>query len=128
MCRTPPSRSVDFPRHANTELMSVRQQKVQFLEAKGLNKQEIDQALQQASSGSSAAFAGYPGNGVPPYDWRDWFIMAVVGGGLAWLGTALARVGLPQFIPSSGSSFERNTSSRRSAHRTRRSCRKRKTP
>jgi peroxin-14 len=73
----------------------LEQQKIQFLESKGLNKQEIDQALQQSSSAGPLLYSPH----APPYDWRDWFIMTVVGGGLAWLSVALARVS-PSLPPS----------------------------
>jgi len=87
--------------------------KVAFLEAKGLSQTEIDTALRVASSSSSSspspststALRGY--NGQQPYgysgypqnpaaermaaDWRDWFIMAVVGGGVGAVMYALAR-------------------------------------
>jgi len=87
--------------------------KVAFLEAKGLSQTEIDTALRVASSSSSSspspststALRGY--NGQQPYgysgypqnpaaermaaDWRDWFIMAVVGGGVGAVMYSLAR-------------------------------------
>ena len=92
-------------------------QRIAFLESKGLDQNEIQMALQQASSargGGAAPVPGpparYAGGGPPtaassygpqsPYgpgfeyqrDWRDWFVMAVVGGGVGWLAVKLAQV------------------------------------
>lgn len=82
--------------------------KISFLESKGLSKQEIDQAIQIANStsghGGQQQLARNGGNGFyQPYgqqmqpdslrpDWRDWFIMAVVAGGVGTGLFALARV------------------------------------
>lgn len=86
--------------------------KLEFLKAKGLNQEEIDEAFRIASSSSSSSHSsaagpvlpprqggfGYPGYGAPPFqdrmrpDWRDWFIMAVVGGSVGTLMYSLARV------------------------------------
>ncbi|GAA5989962.1 hypothetical protein JCM10908_002398 [Rhodotorula pacifica] len=82
-------------------------QRIAFLESKGLNQNEIQLALQQANN--SAAPGGPPplpraavgpyGSSMSPYaggfeyqrDWRDWFVMAVVGGGVSWLAVKLAQ-------------------------------------
>jgi len=68
--------------------------KVQFLEAKGLSPSEISEALSSSPvpGPSNAPYYPYPGPPHNAYDWRDWFIMTVVGGGLAYVGSALARV------------------------------------
>ncbi|KAJ3737156.1 peroxisomal membrane anchor protein conserved region-domain-containing protein [Lentinula guzmanii] len=61
-------------------------QRIQFLEAKGLTPSEIDWAVRQASNQSSTISynPGYPsGYGLPTaqqWDWRDYFITAVVSG------------------------------------------------
>ncbi|KAK9893376.1 hypothetical protein P389DRAFT_147859 [Cystobasidium minutum MCA 4210] len=88
--------------------------KLEFLQAKGLTQEEIDEAFRIVSSSSStSASAGrggpvqlpprqYPGYAAaaPPFqdqrmmmrpDWRDWFIMAVVGGSVGTLMYSLAR-------------------------------------
>lgn len=95
--------------------------KLEFLKAKGLSQSEIDEAFRIAAnagpSGSTSSSSssssgpvlpprqggyGYPGyaqagpypplqDGMRP-DWRDWFIMAVVGGGVGTLMYSLARV------------------------------------
>ncbi len=91
-------------------------QRIAFLESKGLDQNEIQIALQQANSargGGAAPVPGPParyGGGPPttassygpqsPYgpgfeyqrDWRDWFVMAVVGGGVGWLAVKHAQV------------------------------------
>ena len=71
--------------------------KLAFLEAKGLNAQDIDAALRIAGAGngsaSHAAYMPYPGApGQQQPDWRDWFIMATVGGAVGTVAYSLARV------------------------------------
>ncbi|KAA1081696.1 peroxisomal membrane protein pex14 [Puccinia graminis f. sp. tritici] len=71
--------------------------RIAFLESKGLTSSEIEEALRRASSLSTSqnAFAaGYRG----PYqadrdatDWRDWFVMTVIGGGVGYLLINLAK-------------------------------------
>lgn len=87
-------------------------QRIAFLESKGLSQNEIQVALQQASQqqGGAVQPRAYGGNGgaAGPImygrpggqqggfeyqrDWRDWFVMAVVGGGVGWLAVKLAQV------------------------------------
>ncbi|KPV71940.1 uncharacterized protein RHOBADRAFT_40002 [Rhodotorula graminis WP1] len=83
-------------------------QRIAFLESKGLSQPDIELALQQAGAGAPAP--PYPGAAAragpysvgphSPYghqlnefqrDWRDWFIMGVVGGGVGWLAVKLAQ-------------------------------------
>ncbi|KAL0072040.1 peroxisomal membrane protein pex14 [Marasmius tenuissimus] len=66
-------------------------QRIQFLEAKGLTQPEIEIAMRQASTNQSipASYqANYPGFGYPypaqRWDWRDYFIGAVVSGTVAY--------------------------------------------
>lgn len=71
--------------------------RIAFLEAKGLTQREIDEALRQASTyASSSPASAYPRYSTPAQqqgrDWRDWFIMTVVGGSVGYLVVALARV------------------------------------
>lgn len=83
-------------------------QRIAFLESKGLNSQEIDEALrqvgmaqtqqqqqQQAIHPSQQTRYYPPGTYAPPQqptrDWRDWFIMAVVTGTVGYGVIALAR-------------------------------------
>jgi peroxin-14 len=71
--------------------------RVAFLENKGLNQAEIDEALRIASQPNDAG-----GRSPPPFllqqhqqqgrDWRDWFIMTVVGGTVGYFVVSLARV------------------------------------
>lgn len=109
--------AVTFLRDPSTS-SSPLAQRIAFLESKGLTPPEIQQALAQTSTPSHAPSAsqygyrggpvgggGYPtGGGLMPggggfmggreyeKDWRDWFIMGVVGGGVGWLAVKLAQV------------------------------------
>jgi Pex14 N-terminal domain len=71
--------------------------RIAFLENKGLNQSEIDKALRLASQPNDAYASGRS----PPFllqqhqqgrDWRDWFIMTVVGGTVGYMVVSLARV------------------------------------
>jgi hypothetical protein len=82
--------------------------KLEFLQAKGLTQEEIDAAFRIMSSAgtipsSSSAPTLPPRQGTYGYaypgpqdrmrpDWRDWFIMAVVGGSVGTLMYSIARV------------------------------------
>ncbi|CAO1621267.1 unnamed protein product [Sympodiomycopsis kandeliae] len=89
-------------------------QRIAFLESKGLNSAEIDEALRQSGLAGQppqpVAPRGYPQqqqqqqqpyygpypprsqvDGPPTRDWRDWFIMAVVTGTVGYGVIALAR-------------------------------------
>ncbi|KZT72736.1 hypothetical protein DAEQUDRAFT_704347 [Daedalea quercina L-15889] len=101
-------------------------QRVQFLEAKGLNNVEIDEAMRQAAlqreqiaQGSSALpytsaygpvygsppFA--PQSPVQPWDWRDYFITAVISGGVAYVAASLFRkFVVPHLRPPSATAYE----------------------
>jgi peroxin-14 len=86
--------------------------RVAFLESKGLNSEEIDEALRRANNVSSSSSSpsqhpppvpaqpGYIAQQrtqpprLPERDWRDWFIMAVVSGGVGYGMYFLAKVGL----------------------------------
>ncbi|GAA98833.1 uncharacterized protein L969DRAFT_95511 [Mixia osmundae IAM 14324] len=78
--------------------------RISFLTAKGLTQSEIDEAMRQANAtgyagpSSNNAYASQPRYGqmsVIPQDqgrdWRDWFIMTVIGGSVGYLTIALAR-------------------------------------
>lgn len=85
-------------------------QRVAFLESKGLNTSEIEEALRQ--SGMTSGVQQGPPQGQqqiyhaqhhpsalyphpPPQngrDWRDWFIMAVISGAVGYGVISLARV------------------------------------
>lgn len=79
-------------------------QRIGFLESKGLTPQEIELAMQQASSGlgpgqgqgnnSALMYGNRGGRMTREYerDWRDWFIMSVVGGSVGYLAIKLAQV------------------------------------
>lgn len=79
--------------------------RLQFLESKGLTPAETDEALRQASSGPFGGSYGgrmeqqqrgrYGNAEEVARDWRDWFIMTVIGGGVGYLAISLARVRVP---------------------------------
>ncbi|KAK4053582.1 peroxisomal membrane protein pex14 [Microbotryomycetes sp. JL221] len=94
-------------------------QRVSFLESKGLTPQEIELALQQAHHGqqtyNGAAMVSRPGSGMMAMqtreferDWRDWFIMAVVGSAVGYVATKLAKkYVVPHLQPPSETDLER---------------------
>lgn len=86
------------------------QKRVSFLESKGLTSEEIEDALKQAKGGATASqtegsqaaavtAAAPPGqqvvHAVPPpvprMDWRDYFIAAVIIGGVGWAVIAVIK-------------------------------------
>ncbi|KAK4046131.1 60S ribosomal protein L21A [Microbotryomycetes sp. JL201] len=91
-------------------------QRVSFLESKGLTPQEIELALAQAHSNAAQPTTMYSQRG--PFapatmtreferDWRDWFIMAVVGSAVGYIATKLARkYVVPHLQPPSESELE----------------------
>ncbi|GAA5979380.1 hypothetical protein JCM11641_005018 [Rhodosporidiobolus odoratus] len=119
------SSAISFLRDPSTSTSPLAQ-RIQFLESKGLNQQEIQQALAQAQAPSfspvlpsrpaGGAYPAQPGHGgyagygqAREYekDWRDWFVMGVVGGGVGWLAVKLAqKFLLPSLQPPSESDLE----------------------
>ncbi|KAJ7706100.1 peroxisomal membrane anchor protein conserved region-domain-containing protein, partial [Mycena rosella] len=90
-------------------------QRIQFLEAKGLTPAEIDLAVRQAAQGSSYAPAyvpnQYPLMPPPPYrwDWRDYFITAVVSGTVTYGAVALfKKYLLPHLQPPTSTAYEQD--------------------
>ncbi|GLB36219.1 putative peroxisomal membrane anchor protein (Pex14p) conserved region [Lyophyllum shimeji] len=96
-------------------------QRIQFLEAKGLTPQEIDIALKQAALSSPAPSyqTPYSGGYAPPvysptgmtvphrWDWRDYFITAVLSGSVAYGAVALfKKYLLPHLQPPSATAYE----------------------
>jgi len=128
--------AVSFLRDPNVQ-DSPLAKKVAFLEAKGLNQTEIDTALRLAAASSSSSSpsyrqlrAPYPSSSAYAYpgqqdrmrpDWRDWFIMAVVGGGVGAVMVSLARVGpssLHSLLPISCHSSPNADSKSKPSHRS----------
>ncbi|KAH8927251.1 hypothetical protein BT69DRAFT_1330595 [Atractiella rhizophila] len=62
--------------------------KIHYLESKGLSAQEIDQALKLGGIISAAAGGKLEER---KKDWKDWFVMLVIGGAAGWLATLAAR-------------------------------------
>ncbi|KAI0375364.1 hypothetical protein BV20DRAFT_960489 [Pilatotrama ljubarskyi] len=101
-------------------------QRVQFLEAKGLTGPEIEEAMRQAAMNQSsqrASVQAYPPSPYgpvygpmpysqaqpPPYqwDWRDYFITAVVSGTIAYGAASLFRKYVaPHLKPPSATAYE----------------------
>ncbi|KAG6911909.1 hypothetical protein DXG01_000156 [Tephrocybe rancida] len=96
-------------------------QRIQFLEAKGLTPQEIDAAFKQAAlnySGpsyhqpypQSYGASPYPPIGAPGgqrWDWRDYFITAVISGSIAYGAVALFKKHLlPHLQPPTSTAYE----------------------
>ncbi|KAJ7169956.1 hypothetical protein C8R46DRAFT_1349891 [Mycena filopes] len=88
-------------------------QRIQSLEAKGLTPAEIDIAVRQAAQGSSypPAYAQGPYQLIqpPPYrwDWRDYFITAVVSGTVTYGAVALfKKFLLPHLQPPTTTAYE----------------------
>ncbi|QRV76301.1 peroxisomal membrane anchor protein (Pex14) [Ceratobasidium sp. AG-Ba] len=101
--------------------------RISFLESKGLTNTEIEEAIAESASSSTASRpalnysvpqSGFHGAGilttsppVPQRDWRDYFIMALVSGGLVYGVAALARKYIvPHLQPPSEDAFEATTS------------------
>nr|GAT54916.1 predicted protein [Mycena chlorophos] len=97
--------AVAFLTDPNTQ-PSTFAQRIQFLEAKGLTPAEIDLALRQAAQ--TPTYAPYP---LPPpsykWDWRDYFITAVVSGTVTYGAVALfKKYLLPHLQPPTSTAFE----------------------
>lgn len=89
--------AVTFLRDPNVQ-SAPNEKKLAFLQAKGLNQPEIDEAMRLSAVPSynpATATMNYRNRQAQlqnQRDWRDWFIMTIVGGSVAWLGMSLARV------------------------------------
>lgn len=100
-------------------------QRVQFLEAKGLTAPEIEEAMRQANRNQSMQMVQGPvqqhipygtGYGPPipyaqspvqPWDWRDYFITAVVSGAITYGAVSLFRKYIsPHLRPPSATAYE----------------------
>ncbi|KAJ7103457.1 peroxisomal membrane anchor protein conserved region-domain-containing protein [Mycena belliarum] len=88
-------------------------QRIQFLEAKGLTPAEIDLAVRQAAQGSNYTTAYAPNQyslmPPPPYrwDWRDYFITAVVSGTVTYGAVSLfKKYLLPHLQPPTSTAYE----------------------
>ncbi|KAF7306990.1 hypothetical protein MIND_00491800 [Mycena indigotica] len=97
--------AVVFLNDPNTQT-SPYAQRVQFLEAKGLTPSEIDLAIRQAAQ--TGSYAAYPIS--PPaykWDWRDYFITAVVSGTVTYGAVALfKKYLLPHLQPPTSTAYE----------------------
>ncbi|KAF8898667.1 peroxisomal membrane anchor protein conserved region-domain-containing protein, partial [Infundibulicybe gibba] len=94
-------------------------QRIQFLEAKGLTPQEIDLAFKQTTSnGPVTAYSPYTQTYNSPYsgalqplahqwDWRDYFITAVVSGTITYTAVSLfKKYLLPHLQPPNSTAYE----------------------
>ncbi|KAJ7070961.1 peroxisomal membrane anchor protein conserved region-domain-containing protein [Mycena amicta] len=97
--------AVVFLNDPNTQA-SPFAQRIQFLEAKGLTPAEIDLAVRQAAQ--TPSYGPYP---LPPpahqWDWRDYFIAAVVSGTITYGAVALfKKYLLPHLQPPTSTAYE----------------------
>ncbi|KAJ7293654.1 hypothetical protein C8J57DRAFT_1429415 [Mycena rebaudengoi] len=106
--------AVVFLNDPNTRASPLAQ-RIQFLEAKGLTPSEIDLAVRQAAQGSASSYtpsyaqSPYPVLGPLPYrwDWRDYFITAVVSGTVTYGAVALfKKFLLPHLQPPTTTAYE----------------------
>ncbi|KAG8712299.1 peroxisomal membrane protein pex14 [Ceratobasidium sp. 394] len=101
--------------------------RISFLESKGLTNTEIEEAIAESAAASTASrptsnysvpHTGFQSPGiltapppVPQRDWRDYFIMALVSGGLMYGVAALAKKYImPHLQPPSEDAFEATSS------------------
>ncbi|KAH9950472.1 hypothetical protein B0H21DRAFT_868888 [Amylocystis lapponica] len=97
---------------ADPKATSSLAQRMQFLEAKGLSGPEIDEAMRHSTIPSAYP----PGYGPSPYvaqpptgqwDWRDYFITAVVSGTVAFGAVSLfQKYVMPHLQPPSSTAYE----------------------
>lgn len=98
-------------------------QRVQFLEAKGLSGPEIEEAMKQAASQTALSQpqnhfqspystygpAPYPSYPSQQWDWRDYFITAVISGSVAYGAVSLFKKYLqPYLIPPAATAYEQD--------------------
>ncbi|KAG2350442.1 hypothetical protein BDR05DRAFT_899421 [Suillus weaverae] len=95
-------------------------QRVQFLEAKGLTGPEIEEAMKQAASQtvrSQPTVQPYQTYGPAPYpsypsqqwDWRDYFITAVISGSVVYGAVSLFKKYLqPHLMPPAATAYEQD--------------------
>ncbi|PBK77281.1 hypothetical protein ARMSODRAFT_992371 [Armillaria solidipes] len=91
-------------------------QRIQFLESKGLNSQEIDIALRQSSNTSAPvsypapySVSPFPTAPSTQWDWRDYFITAVVSGTITYGAVTLfKKYLLPHLQPPSTTAYEQD--------------------
>ncbi|KAM3160884.1 Peroxin-14 [Lachancea thermotolerans] len=100
--------------------------KIEFLQSKGLTREEIDQAIKEAKSGPSpnsaepkdaavdqSRHADYVYEAIPPplpkRDWKDYFVMATASAGLCYGVYQLAKLYvIPNILPDSKSKLEQD--------------------
>lgn len=121
--------AVSFLKDPNV-LDSPLTKKVEFLESKGLNQQEIEEAFRRVSGNGTAGSVAnttssdetyqQPANRLPPIDyynaptlpersWKDYFIMATTTVGVSYgLYQVVSRYLLPSILPPSASAIEQD--------------------
>lgn len=103
----------------STVASSPLAKRIEFLENKSLSRDEIEEAIRRSSSASSAptppdyrppsSDTYYPPYAppLPQRDWRDWFVMATVTGGVGYgLYHLTKRYVLPLILPPTPSTLE----------------------
>ncbi|TIC18196.1 hypothetical protein E3Q13_02092 [Wallemia mellicola] len=98
--------AIDFLNDSNTQSTSL-ESRLQFLQSKGLTEAEINTALASANNNRRNIYlAQQPGYQLER-DWRDYFIMAVVSGGLVYgIGTLARRYLWPHLQPPTSTQYE----------------------
>ncbi|KAF8560421.1 hypothetical protein OG21DRAFT_1600190 [Imleria badia] len=82
-------------------------QRIQFLEAKGLSGPEIDQAIRLAAAQPLSVYQPAPHH--RQWDWRDYFITAVVSGTVAYGAISLfKKYLLPHLKPPTATAYEQD--------------------
>ncbi|KAG1870019.1 hypothetical protein F4604DRAFT_1583898 [Suillus subluteus] len=113
--------AVSFLSDSTTQQAPIAQ-RVQFLEAKGLSGPEIEEAMKQAANQTAAKpqnhfQSPYPTYGPAPYpsypsqqwDWRDYFITAVISGSVVYGAVSLFKKYLqPHLIPPAATAYEQD--------------------
>ncbi|KAG1755208.1 uncharacterized protein EDB91DRAFT_1326114 [Suillus paluster] len=118
--------AVSFLSDSTTQQAPVAQ-RVQFLEAKGLTGPEIEEAMKQAANQTVRSQPApqlqnyfqspYPTYGPTPYpgypsqqwDWRDYFITAVISGSVVYGAVSLFKKYLqPHLIPPAATAYEQD--------------------
>ncbi|EEB05867.1 peroxisomal docking protein Pex14 [Schizosaccharomyces japonicus yFS275] len=97
------SNAVQFLRQQDV-LSKPLEKKIEFLRGKGLSNEEIEQSIQLARNVISGLDTPTTSR---PWDWRDWFIMGVLGSGFAWSAyTLVKKYVMPMVQPPTRSQYE----------------------
>ncbi|KAJ7597112.1 hypothetical protein C8J56DRAFT_1011641 [Mycena floridula] len=100
--------AVAFLADPQTQASTV-EQRIQFLQAKGLTRPEIDEAFRQVSNYSATPYKPQFYGPSQQWDWRDYFITAVVSGAVAYGAVSLfKKYLLPHLQPPNSTAYEQD--------------------